>query len=134
LTTILRLSKERRELRIVDDQIGAPMPAHVVAEITARLVACASARDGNADLAHGIYHLTTSGEVSWFGFAQAILASRVQNSPPPRLIPIPAKEYSSIVQRPANSRLDCHLLSRALGILMPPWQQGLEECLHQMNA
>lgn len=134
LTTILRLSKERQELHIVDDQIGAPTPAHVVANITARLVTCATDQDKNADLAHGVYHLTTSGEVSWFGFAQAILTRSAQPPPRPRLIPIAAKDYPSIAQRPANSRLDCRRLSQTLGIAMPPWQQGLEECLHQLHV
>lgn len=135
LTTIIRLSREREELRIVNDQIGAPTPARMVAEITAQLVARATTQSSNSDPEYGTYHLTASGAVTWFGFAQAILErASTLGAGSPKLVPIAAREYPLPARRPANSRLDCTRLERALGISMAPWQQGLEQCLQQRRG
>lgn len=130
LNTILRLAKERPELRIVDDQTGAPTWARAIADLTAQILAAGLRGE---DPRHGLYHLTATGAVTWFGFAQAILAE-VQKTPGrtvPRLIPITTAEYPLPARRPANSRLDTSRLTETFGIRPAPWQEMLAQCLQE---
>jgi len=125
MNTILRLAREREELRIVNDQTGAPTWARAIAEVTAHILA------GGSPDHRGLYHVTASGAVSWFGFAQAIMGEshRISGQRIPRLIPITTAEYPLPAQRPANSRLDTALLTRVFGIWPAPWQTMLQQCL-----
>jgi dTDP-4-dehydrorhamnose reductase len=120
LLTMQRLAKEREELRVVADQIGAPTWSRTIAATTAQTLA-------HPDRPCGLFHLTAGDSTSWHGFAAAILA---QGGYRGRLLPIPSSEYPLPAKRPANSRLDCSRL-RALGIALPTWQQALAECLAQ---
>lgn len=131
LNTILRLACEREELHIVDDQTGAPTWARAIAAMTTRLLA--AGRWGGADPHYGLYHLTATGAVTWFGFAQAILAEAGQrlDMKPPRLIPITTSEYPLPARRPANSRLDATRLTTTFGIKPASWQQMLALCLQE---
>lgn len=128
LNTILRLARERPELRIVNDQTGAPTWARAIADLTARLLA---AGIRSKEPSYGLYHLTASGAVTWFGFAQAILAEAQQTLGlvPPRLIPITTTEYPLPARRPANSRLDTTKLTATFGIKPAPWQEMLAQCM-----
>lgn len=133
LNTILRLAKERQELRIVDDQTGAPTWARAIADLTAQILAAGLRGE---DPRHGLYHLTATGAVTWFGFAQAILAE-VQKTPGrtvPRLIPITTAEYPLPARRPANSRLDTSRLTETFGIRPAPWQEMLAQCLREKQS
>lgn len=133
LNTMLRLAKERPELRIVDDQTGAPTWARAIAELTTQIL---SAGLRGEDPRHGLYHLTATGAVTWFGFAQAILAE-VQKTPGravPRLIPITTAEYPLPARRPANSRLDTSRLTETFGIRPAPWQEMLAQCLNEKRS
>ena len=131
LNTILRLARERPELRIVNDQTGAPTWAQAIAEMTARLLATGMA--GNADPHYGLYHMTAAGAVTWFGFAQAILEETVKTSGSrmPRLLPITTPEYPLPAPRPANSRLDTGLLTKTFGIEPAPWRDMLARCMEE---
>lgn len=141
LCTMLRLSKERGELRIVDDQVGAPTWSRFIAEATAATVAC-RAKAGRTSRAlelsqeNGCYHLTATGETSWYGFAQAIfdLVAQWPEAKSPRLIPIPTRDYPLPAQRPANSRLDGSKLAQVLGLRCPPWRQLLCLCMDEMRS
>lgn len=126
LLTMLRLFRERDTLRVVDDQIGAPTWSRMLAEMTA-LVLYRVLR-GEVDLAQvgGIYHLTGAGQVSWFEFAQAILAVSGLNS---KIIPIPSSEYPAPAQRPLYSVLDNTLFNKTFGLAMPDWRLSLTQCL-----
>lgn len=126
LRTVLRLAAERGELRIVDDQLGAPTWNRAIASATALVLARPTAPEG-------LYHLTASGAVSWFGFADAIL-SRAGTSRKPRLLPITTPEYPVPAARPPNSRLDCRCLERDMGIMLPDWQAMLELCLAESSS
>ena len=133
VNTILRLARERSELRIVDDQVGAPTWARSIAELTATVLA---GGDGLAQARErgGLYHFTAGGTVSWCGFAQAIVelvraAFPAMNAP--RLIPIPSSEYPLPARRPHNSRLDSSRLSAAFGVTAASWESMLEECLRE---
>lgn len=130
LNTMLRLGRERPELRIVDDQTGAPTWAQAIAEMTAQILA---SRTGRADPGHGLYHLTASGAVTWYGFAQAIFeeAGKTLDIRGPRLIPITTPEYPLPAQRPANSRLDTGKLAATFGIRPAHWRDMLLQCLRE---
>ncbi|MBV5310036.1 dTDP-4-dehydrorhamnose reductase [Chromatium okenii] len=126
LLTMLRLFRERDELRVVDDQIGAPTWSRMLAEITA-LVLYRVLR-GELDLKQigGIYHLSGAGEVSWYGFARAILEMSGLET---NLIAIPSSDYPTPAQRPHYSVLDNRKFQETFGLIMPDWQLSLAQCL-----
>jgi dTDP-4-dehydrorhamnose reductase len=122
LRTMLRLGAERPELRVVDDQVGAPTSAAAIAAATARLIG------QNAPLPSGIYHMTAAGSTSWCGFARAIFRAGVLNTEP-RVQPIPSSEYPTPAKRPANSVLANDKFAHAFGFRMSPWEQQLQDVL-----
>ena len=122
MNTMLQLGKSRDALNIVSDQIGAPTPARLVAEITAQ-----SLRN---QLACGLYHLTTSGHTSWHGFAREIFRLAREAGEPlsisaENVQPIPSSAYPVAAKRPLNSRLALNKIQQALGIDLPDWQSQL---------
>lgn len=128
LLTILRLAREREELRIVDDQIGAPTWSRMIAGTTARILSA-----GTLFLAdiNGVYHLTASGSTSWYGFAKAILA--LDPNPTEQVCkqirPIPTAAYPTLARRPVYSVLSNDKLKAAFGLVLPDWEQGLKSAL-----
>lgn len=128
LNTILRLAREQPELRIVDDQVGAPTWGRAIADMTAQLL---TTRLNSANPQFGLYHLAASGAVTWFGFAQAIFAeaNKTLNISVPRLIPVSTAEYPLPARRPANSVLDTTRLTTTFGIVPEPWQEMLRHCI-----
>ncbi|MDB6142805.1 MAG: dTDP-4-dehydrorhamnose reductase [Pseudomonas sp.] len=127
LLTMQRLMQERSEMRVVADQIGAPTWAGTIAHSTRLLIE--RWRDGQAG-AWGTYHLTNSGETSWFGFAEAIGEQLVKHGKPcAALEPIPASAYPTPAARPKNSRLDCSLLQREWQVSQADWREAMLECL-----
>lgn len=135
LLTILRLAKEREELRIVDDQIGAPTSSECIAQATANILAQVLAPTGGGlEGRSGIYHLTCGGETTWFGFAKALLTRSAATSGVaiPKLIPIKTSEYPRPAQRPANSRLSCKRLEETFGVRMPHWEEAMSLVLETL--
>ncbi|MDB5982435.1 MAG: rfbD [Pseudomonas sp.] len=127
LLTMQRLMQERSELRVVADQVGAPTWAGSIAHSTRLLIE--RWRDGQAG-AWGTYHLTNSGETSWFGFAQAIGEQLIKHGKPcAALEPIPASAYPTPAARPQNSRLDCSRLQREWQVTQADWHDAMLECL-----
>ena len=127
LLTMQRLLQEKPQLRVVNDQIGAPTWASTIAISTRALIERWQA--GRAG-AWGTYHLTAQGQTSWFGFAQAIGEQlKARGLPCAELLPIPSSEYPTPARRPANSRLDCSRLAREWDVTLPHWQQALIDCL-----
>ena len=129
VNTILRLARERTELKIVDDQVGAPTWARTIAETTLQALKARPLDRG------GLYHLTATGTVTWFGFAQAILARAKAAHPElrvPQLIPITTADYPLPARRPANSLLDNNLLSTTFGLTCPDWAASLTACMREM--
>src|ERR1700733_14326977 len=131
LRTMLRLGAERSELRVVDDQIGAPTSAAAIATATARLVERYAAP--GASVQSGIYHMTAGGSTSWCGFARAIFTAGIL-SVPPRVQAIPSSAYPTPAKRPANSVLANDKFAHAFGFRLPPWQQQLQEVLIGMQV
>ncbi len=135
LRTILRLANDHAELRIVDDQIGAPTWARMLAEATAQILAEAGmlGRDWLEERA-GTYHLTATGETSWYGFARAILGLAPEHYTQAKLFPIPTSDYPTKAARPAYSVLDCSAAARTFGISLGPWQEHLERVMEDLNT
>jgi dTDP-4-dehydrorhamnose reductase len=128
LLTMLRLGKERAELRIVDDQIGSPTSSECIAQATSDVLAQVLAPGATGIQGRsGIYNLTSNGETSWFGFAKAILTEAAVRfgSPLPNLVPILTANYPTPAKRPANSRLSCQRLEQTFGVSLPHWEQAL---------
>ncbi len=130
LLTMRRLMGERPELKIVDDQIGAPTWCRHLAEATAQILAQAGSPARGADKPEpwGVYHITNGGETSWHGFAAAIQAMDAPEKPA-RLAAIPSSEYPTPARRPLNSRLDNAKLERVFGLRLPDWREALRLCL-----
>lgn len=132
LLTIKRLAKERDELRIINDQHGAPTWCRTIADTTAHVVArLRSARMGlDLDLWRansGVYHLTAQDQTTWHGFAQAIVAHRSVNKKPV-VTPIKTQDYPLPAPRPINSVLSCERLIGTFCAL-PQWDEALRLCL-----
>jgi dTDP-4-dehydrorhamnose reductase len=127
LRTMLRLGAERPELRVVDDQLGAPTSATVIASATARLV------EQFQSGASGIYHMTAAGSTSWYGFACAIFDAGVLTTQP-RVQPISSADYPTPARRPANSVLSNDKFAHAFGFRLPTWQQQLNDVLAGMQV
>lgn len=135
LRTMLRLGGERDALRVVDDQVGAPTPARLIADVTADVVA---AWCGDAGAARdGVYHLVATGQASWCGFARAIFA-RAQPAGllarVPRVEAIATADYPTRAARPAWSVLDTAKLRAAFGVTLPEWQASLADVIGELTA
>ncbi|HBW08260.1 MAG: dTDP-4-dehydrorhamnose reductase [Pseudomonas sp. BICA1-14] len=129
LLTMQRLLQERDALSVVSDEIGAPTWAATIARTTAEMVRKRSAGEAGPS---GLYHLTASGETSWYGFACSIAEQlRQQGRLRAEITPILSKDYPTAAQRPLNSRLNCARLQHDWGIRLPDWETALHECLAQ---
>ena len=130
LLTMLALAAKQSQLRVVDDQRGAPTSAAQLARATMELIGMDPDRVAQAS---GIYHATAGGEVTWFGFAQAIFDSWARRAGPgfakPHVTPIATREYPTPARRPAYSVLSNAKLERAFGIRLGDWRSGMEEVL-----
>jgi dTDP-4-dehydrorhamnose reductase len=133
LRTMLRLGAEKPELRVVDDQVGAPTSAAAIAAATLRL---AEQYQQNAQsVPSGIYHMTAGGSTSWYGFARAIFAAALDgNANQPRVHAIPSSEFPTPARRPANSVLSNDNFAGTFAFRLPGWQQQLHEVLATMTA
>ena len=131
LRTIARLAREREELRIVADQIGAPTSAALIAEIVAgMLMDGLDTFRGRCTQANGLVNLTATGETSWHGFANAIvsgLKARGVTLAVERIHPIASEDYPTPAKRPHNSRLDLSRLQEVFGVTPRPWHDALND-------
>lgn len=141
LLTILRLAREREELRVVGDQYGAPTWSRDLAEMTARVMThCEVAAKGRTmvdvltDLG-GIYHAAGTGETSWCEFAAEAVRLMREREPGMRFAGIEAittAEYPTAAKRPANSRLNCDKLAARFGWRMMDWRESLRKVLAEL--
>ena len=133
--TMLRLAQERETLNVIDDQIGAPTSAELIADVTAH--ALRDVLSGRAP--GGTYHLAAAGETSWYGYAKFVTdRARAQGQTlalaADGLKPIPATQYPLPAQRPQNSRLNTHLLERSFALKLPHWQHGVARVLDEWQT
>lgn len=140
LRTILRLAQERDELKIVDDQVGAPTWSRMIAEATALMLSriyppLIPGSQPPIEL-DGVYHLTSAGQTSWFGFARAVVEHAIRQGAgfSPRMLPIPTTEYPLPATRPRNSVMSNDKLQNAFGLLLPDWQAALNLCMDEMEC
>jgi dTDP-4-dehydrorhamnose reductase len=136
--TLLRLAGTRTSLDVVEDQVGAPTGADLIADVTSHLVARVLGGEGASataasDLA-GIYHLAPSGETTWWALARFLLMrARAQGLSlcldPDQIRPVSTEAFGAPAPRPANSRLDTSKLRSRFGLHLPPWEAGLERWL-----
>jgi dTDP-4-dehydrorhamnose reductase len=132
LLTMRRLMRERPELKIVADQIGAPTWCRDLAEATALVLSQLDSPLSRSGVSEpwGVYNMTNGGETSWHGFAEAIQALDVPGeTQAARLLPIPGSDYPSPARRPLNSRLDNDRLEHTFGIRLQDWRVALAQCM-----
>ena len=123
---MLELAKTQGEIRVVDDQYGAPTLADDIADGILKVAANLLERRDEPHL-YGIFHMTADGRTSWYGFAQAIFAASGKlGGPVAGLSPIRSVDYPTIAARPRNSCLDCALLAKVHGVALRPWENGIE--------
>jgi dTDP-4-dehydrorhamnose reductase len=157
LHTMLRLGRDREELKIVADQIGAPTSAEALTQATSAILTRlektgldatsldstsldSSSLDATSldatrlDALSGLYHLTCAGETSWYGFAEAIFAAFADRQKPPRLVPISTEAFPTPAQRPRNSRLNCSKFAQTFDYTMPHWQTALDSVVSELKA
>jgi dTDP-4-dehydrorhamnose reductase len=129
--TMLRLGAERDELRIVDDQHGAPAAAAELAHAAIHIAAALAA--GKED-GFGIFNFTGVGATTWYGFAREIFAGAAERGAkvPLRVQPIATADYPLPALRPRNSLLDCAKIARSYGLVARPWQESLSDCLDEL--
>jgi dTDP-4-dehydrorhamnose reductase len=136
--TMAQLARERSELRIVADQVGAPTSARIIADAVTRLLeADINHLPQRFALAEGIVNIAASGETSWHGFATRIvdgLRARGLSLAVQSIVPLRTEEYPTKARRPRNSRLDLTRLGEVFGILMPRWDVALDKELDQFVA
>lgn len=129
--TILRLAKERSELRIVADQYGAPTWARLLAESTTQIIG------KYTEDKSGVYHLTAGGRTNWHQFAEEIVCLARQYDDalkdiPLAIHPIATHEYPVPAKRPANSSLSTEKIRKTFGLELPNWEDELAECVRQL--
>lgn len=134
LNTMIRLAKEREELRVVADQIGAPTSARVIAETIATILDSAQGEPARMFAERGgIVNVACSGETSWHGFASAIvdgMRARGVDLKCERITSISTAEFPTKAKRPANSRLSIRRLNQSFNCSTPGWEEALHrECL-----
>lgn len=133
--TILRLGREREQLSVVDDQIGSPTPAAMIATVSGVVLAMLRCGQLLEKGENRLYHLAAARPVSWCEFARTIidLAERTPGFDlrlkSAAIQAIATAQYPTPARRPANSRLDCRRLEADFGLQMPDWQPYLERML-----
>jgi dTDP-4-dehydrorhamnose reductase len=131
--TMLKLAREREALRVVDDQVGAPTGAELIADVTAHALVRARADPTLA----GTYHVAAAGETSWFGVARHAIARARERGAELRvaddaIVPIASAAYPQAAPRPLNSRLATVKLRAAFELALPPWQAGVDRVVDEL--
>lgn len=132
LKTMIELAKSRTELKIINDQYGAPTGAELIADVTAY---CISRFSKNRS---GIYHLAAAGVTTWYDYAQFIFMSASKQKikllvGSETVKAVSSSEFETIAKRPLNSRLCCEKLRTQFGLYLPNWQLGVERTLIELS-
>lgn len=137
LRTMLRLARERDELRVVGDQFGAPTTTELIVDASmAAIDLWLRTPQNRRHLLTGTQHLVASGSTTWHGFATAIMeaagARGLLKAQPPQIIPISTKDYPTPAKRPAWSVLDNSGFSQLFGVTLPDWRAGLNKVINEL--
>jgi dTDP-4-dehydrorhamnose reductase len=130
--TMLNLARTRDELTVVDDQVGAPTSADLIADVTA----LALRHVQKVECAGGTYHLTATGETSWYDYARLLLRKAAAKgyglkAHAQDVLPIASADYPTAAQRIANSRLSTDKLQTVFGLTLPSWEAGVDRFLDE---
>lgn len=136
LKTMLRLAAERKELRVVADQVGVPTSTVWLAAVTAQLMQAMTQAEAG-DPRWGVYHVVPAGETNWCSYAQHVIVGAMARgtslqTAPQAVQPIATADYPLPAPRPHNSRLDTHKLQRTFDIAPPTWQAGVDAVLDEL--
>lgn len=136
IKTMLRLAAERETLSVIDDQIGAPTGADLLADVTALMIARITAGDGYLG---GTFHCVAAGETSWFDYARFVIDwaranGQVVNVAPGGLRAVPTSAYPTPAARPLNSRLSTAKLRSTFSLHLPDWRVGVERMLREISG
>ena len=131
--TMLKLAQERDTLKVIDDQIGAPTGADLLADVTAHAIRAARQRPELS----GLYHLVASGETSWHGYARHVLefarrAGTGLKVEPEAIEAVPTSAFPTPAKRPLNSRLDTGKFQQTFGLITPRWENGVTRMLSEI--
>ena len=131
--TMLRLAQERDRLTVIDDQIGAPTGADLLADVTAHAIRTALQHPEVS----GLYHLVASGETSWHGYARFVIEfarqARIDIKVAPAAIdPVPTSAFPLPAPRPKNSRMGTQKLQNNFRLNLPDWQNGVARMLTEI--
>jgi dTDP-4-dehydrorhamnose reductase len=131
MLTMMRLAREREQLRVVRDQFGCPTWSRLIAESTAQALKQVLASKDSRALC-GVYHLAASGQTSWHGFAEAIIALMPAEEKKCKVVDaITTAEYPLPAKRPTYSVLSCEKLERTFGLQLPQWDESLKMVLEK---
>ena len=133
--TMLRLAQERDKLTVINDQHGAPTGADLIADVTAHAM-CRVLNTQNISFS-GVYHLVASGETTWHGYASHVIEKAKTIKPElgwklADIAPVPTSAFPTPASRPQNSRLCTQKLQQNFGLVLPPWQQGIDRMLAEI--
>ena len=131
--TMLKLAKERDRLTVIDDQVGSPTGADLLADITAHALRTALQRPEVA----GTYHAVNQGETSWHGYAQHVIEFARAHGQPIKvaldaIAPVPTSAFPTPAKRPANSRMNTNKLRDTFDLALPTWQAGVDRLLTEV--
>jgi dTDP-4-dehydrorhamnose reductase len=131
--TMLRLAGERDKLTVIDDQVGAPTGADLLADLSAHALRSAVARPELS----GTYHAVAAGETSWHGYARHVIEFARRGGHPITVAsesvePVPTSAFPTPARRPGNSRMNTRKLRDAFGLTLPTWQSGVERMLTEV--
>jgi dTDP-4-dehydrorhamnose reductase len=131
--TMLRLAGARERLTVIDDQVGAPTGADLLADVTAHALRAAQARPELS----GTYHSVAGGETTWHGYARFVIEwarahGQAVKVAPEAIEPVPTSAFPTPARRPLNSRLSTTKLQTSFGLSLPPWQTGVERMLAEV--
>ena len=133
--TMLRLAQERDKLTVINDQHGAPTGADLIADVTAQAIRRVL-NTQNISFS-GVYHLVAAGETTWHGYASHVIEKAKAIKPDLQIkatevAPVPTSAFPTPATRPLNSRLCTAKLRQAFGLVLPPWQQGVDRMLTEI--
>ena len=131
--TMLKLAQERDALKVIDDQIGAPTGADLLADLSAHAMRSVALQPQHG----GTYHAVASGHTSWHGYATHVIENARARGLPIRvareaIAAVPTSAFPTPARRPANSRLDTQKLRNTFGLQLPDWQSGVDRMLAEV--
>ena len=131
--TMLKLAAERDELKVIDDQFGAPTGADLLADVTAHAIRAVRANPALA----GTYHCVAAGETNWHAYARFVIEwARARGLPitvaADAVRAVPTTEYPTPARRPLNSRLDTRKLRETFQLSLPDWRVGVQRMLEEV--